>query len=111
LERRFIILLTDFLSIGQPGDIHFGGESTGYTGAPGQLPLSSGSVAAMCDEASAALEEGYEQAKARVGSSQNCHIDETGWKTVGKRRWLWVAFSAVGVVFHLSVSRGGAVLQ
>lgn len=76
-----------------------------------QLPLSLGSVAAMCGEASQALEGGYRQAQAKVAESNSCHIDETGWKTLGKRRWLWVAFSALAVVFHLSQSRGGAVLQ
>lgn len=76
-----------------------------------QLPLSLGSVAAICEKASAALKEGYSQAVAQVSASANCHIDETGWKTAGKRGWLWVAFSKLAVVFHLSPSRGGAVIQ
>ena len=76
-----------------------------------QLPLALGSVAAMCAEASAALEESYRQAQAKVAASASCHMDETGWKTAGKRRWLWVAFSSMAVVFHLSLSRGGAVLE
>lgn len=76
-----------------------------------QLPLSLGSVAAMCGEASSALAGGYAQAQAKVAESENCHIDETGWKTQGKRRWLWVAFSTAVVVFHLSLSRGSAILQ
>jgi transposase len=76
-----------------------------------QLPLSLGSVAAMCGEASSALAEGYCEATSKIAESENCHIDETGWKTAGKRRWLWVAFSRAVVVFHLSLSRGSAVIQ
>lgn len=76
-----------------------------------QLPLSLGSVAAICGEASSALAGGYGEAQAKITESENCHIDETGWKTQGKRRWLWVAFSTSVVVFHLSLSRGSAVLQ
>jgi transposase len=76
-----------------------------------QLPLALGSVAAMCAQASLALQAGYDEVQAKVAASQSCHIDETGWKTAGKGCWLWVAFSALGVVYHLSLSRGGAVLE
>lgn len=76
-----------------------------------QLPLALGSVAAMCGEASAALAGGYAEAQAQVAASPSCHLDETGWKTAGQRRWLWVAFSTVAVVFHLSLSRGSRVIE
>jgi transposase len=62
-----------------------------------QLPLALGSVAAMCAQASLALQAGYDEVQAKVAASQSCHIDETGWKTAGKGRWLWVAFSALVV--------------
>jgi transposase len=39
------------------------------------------------------------------------NIDETGWKTQGKGRWLWVFVTPVIAFFHVAASRGSKVLK
>jgi len=58
------------------------------------VPLRPGSVSALCPETSAALDEPYEQVRARVEAEAHANVDETGWKQAGERRWLWVAVTA-----------------
>lgn len=34
------------------------------------------------------------------------HVDETGWKEAGRRRWLWVGVSVHATCFRITASRG-----
>jgi transposase len=68
------------------------------------VPLSLGTVANLEKEMSAALTVPHEEARQAVEQSPVKHVDETGWKQAGRKRWLWVAATthvAVFLVHHL----------
>lgn len=75
------------------------------------LPLSLGSVVALQQTASAALEEVYTAIHSAVQQQDRCNIDETGWKEAGKRRWLWTMVTAVASFFAVLRSRDGPGLR
>jgi transposase len=52
----------------------------------------------------------YSAIQTTVQQQAHINMDETGWKEAGKRRWLWVAVSAVATLFHVASSRGGKVI-
>jgi transposase len=74
------------------------------------VPLGPGSVSTLCQEVSAALNEPYEQVRARVEAETHANVDETGWKQAGERRWLWVAVTVLCTYFMVATNRSAAVL-
>ncbi len=46
-----------------------------------------------------------------MAQAERAHLDETGWKEKGKRRWLWVAATKLATVFLVSGSRSRKALQ
>lgn len=74
------------------------------------LPLSLGSVVDLQQSCSLALAPIYSAIQTIVQQQAHINMDETGWKEAGKRRWLWVAVSAVATLFHVASSRGGKVI-
>jgi hypothetical protein len=52
----------------------------------------------------------YEAVRARVQAVDHANVDETGWKQVGERRWLWVEVTALCTVFVVARNRSAAVL-
>src|SRR5260370_23161758 len=46
-----------------------------------------------------------------VGQADVKHVDETGWKQAGQKRWLWAAVSAGAVYFLVQVGRGARALR
>jgi hypothetical protein len=75
------------------------------------LEMSLGSVAEMCQKASEALAEVYEEAERQVPQAGKLNLDETGWKLGKKKHWLWVAVSQLVVVFHLNEKRDSAAFR
>lgn len=75
------------------------------------LPISLGSVVALQQEMSAALEPVYARIKALVQFQPIANVDETSWKQGGKRRWLWVAVTTVATLFLVALSRGSKSLH
>lgn len=75
------------------------------------LPLSLGSVPALCQTVSHALAPVYGEVQAAVAAQPLANVDETSWKEAGARRWLWVAVTAVGTLFRLAQHRSAAALQ
>jgi transposase len=76
------------------------------------IKLSLGSVAEMCQKASLALAEIYEEAQKQIPKEPKLNLDETGWKLGGKKKhWLWVAVSRLVVVFHLDEKRDSAAFR
>jgi transposase len=70
------------------------------------IKVSLGSVAQMCEKASMALAEVYEEAQKQLPKEPKLNLDETSWKLGGKKKhWLWVAVSRLVVVFHLEEKR------
>jgi transposase len=74
------------------------------------LPLSLGSVVDLQQTVSAAIAPVYQDIQTTLQQQSHVHMDETGWKEAGKRRWLWVVVSTVATLFHVTASRGGKVV-
>jgi transposase len=75
-----------------------------------EVPVAVGTVAKLEQEMSAALEPAHQQALAAVQAAAVKHLDETGWKKAGHKRWLWVAATATVVVFLIHRLRNAAVV-
>jgi transposase len=75
------------------------------------VSVSLGSIQSLCEETSEALAVPYQEAKAAVAQAETAHLDETGWKEKGNRRWLWVAVTKLTTVFLVSCSRGRQALK
>jgi transposase len=76
-----------------------------------EVPVAVGTVAKLEQEMSAALEPAHQQALAAVQAAAVKHLDETGWKKAGHKRWLWVAATATIVVFLIHRLRNAAVVM
>ncbi|MFB1485402.1 IS66 family transposase [Corallococcus sp. RDP092CA] len=80
------------------------------------VDLSVGSVVNLEGETTDALAPAVDEARAYVRAADKAHADETGWvegrkEGRGHRAWLWVAATALVVVFHVARSRGGKVAR
>jgi transposase len=65
-------------------------------------PIALGTVANLEQEMSAALASAHQEALREVADAPVKHVDETGWKQNGKKRWLWVAATSRGAAFVIS---------
>lgn len=75
-----------------------------------EVPVALGTVAKLEQEMSGALEAAHQEALAAVQQAPVKHLDETGWKKAGRKRWLWVAATATVVVFLIHRLRNAAVV-
>jgi transposase len=75
-----------------------------------EVPVALGTVAKLEQEMSAALTPAHQQALAAVQEAPVKHLDETGWKKAGHKRWLWVAATSTVVVFLIHRLRNAAVV-
>jgi transposase len=71
-----------------------------------EIPVAVGTVANLQREMSQALEAAHAEAVAAVRRAAVKHLDETGWKQHGQRRWLWVAATATVAAFLVHARRG-----
>jgi transposase len=71
-----------------------------------QVPIALGTVANLEQEMSAALKFAHGQAQKAVQQAPIKHVDETGWKEGGKKRWLWAGATATVVCFVIHAKRG-----
>lgn len=69
------------------------------------VPIAVGTIANLEREAAAALDPAYREARRHVAAAAVKHLDETGWKEAGKKRWLWVAATATAVLFLIHPRR------
>jgi transposase len=76
-----------------------------------EVPISLGKVAALEQEMSKALQPAYDEAVTEVRAAASKHVDETGWKKAGRKRWLWVAATTRVVVFLIHARRNLVALQ
>ena len=74
-------------------------------------PISLGSVANLEQEVSSALVPAHKEATEAIKSAPIKHVDETGWKENGKKRWLWTAATFQVVAFIIHPRRGLKALQ
>ncbi len=70
-----------------------------------------GSVCKLHQEVSDSLASTHAKARQALPEQPVLNIDETGWKTQGKSRWLWVFVTPVVAFFHVAASRGSKVLR
>jgi transposase len=75
------------------------------------VPIALGTIANREQEASAALEGAYQQVRQSVANAEVKHLDETGWKEAGKKRWLWVAATVKAVLFLIHPRRNWEALK
>jgi transposase len=76
-----------------------------------EVPISLGKVSALEQEMSAALKPAYDEAVAEVRAAPSKHVDETGWKKAGVKRWLWAAATSTVAVFLIHARRNLVALK
>jgi transposase len=74
-------------------------------------PVSLGTVANLEQEVSAALVPAHQEAIEAIKAAPIKHVDETGWKEKGKKRWLWTAATSRVVAFIIHPLRGLTALK
>lgn len=75
------------------------------------LDISLGAVCRILDRVSQACATETEHIRENIAGAHALNIDETGWKSGGSPRWLWVFVSSVAVFFQVASSRASKVLQ
>jgi transposase len=75
------------------------------------VQISLGTVVALEQSMSAALQEPVEEARSILRSESAANVDETGWRRNGVKHWLWVAVSASVTVFLIRGRRSTAVCK
>lgn len=75
------------------------------------INISLGSVCNLHEEVSQAVGSCCEEIRQALPQEKVLNVDETGWKSMGKRRWLWVLVSSSMAFFTISASRGAKVLR
>jgi len=75
------------------------------------VPLSLGSVTALQEQMSAALQPAHQEIAAEVRPAPVKNVDETGWKQAGDKRWLWAAVTATAALFVIHLKRGALGLK
>jgi transposase len=76
-----------------------------------EVPISLGKVSALEQEMSEALKPAFDEAVAHVRAAPSKHVDETGWKKAGMKRWLWAAATQAVAVFLIHARRNLLALQ
>ena len=76
-----------------------------------EVPLALGTVSHLEGQMSAALAAPHAEALEAVRRAEVKHVDETGWKQAGQRRWLWLAATSTVAAFLIAVGRGFQALK
>lgn len=75
------------------------------------LRVSTGFLAKQVRKVTDAMEKPYKELLERLPNENHLHIDETGGKENGEKRWTWCLRSPELTVFHVDPSRGSVVLE
>lgn len=75
------------------------------------LDISLGAICQILERVSVACASETEHIRENIAGAKALNIDETGWKSAGSPRWLWVFVSSVAVFFHVASSRASKVLR
>jgi transposase len=75
------------------------------------VPLSLGTVSHLEAQMSAALAAPHAEALEAVRQAEAKHVDETGWKQAGQKRWLWLAATSTVAAFLICAGRGFTALK
>jgi transposase len=76
-----------------------------------QIPISVGSTQNAWEEASAAVAPAYQELEQALPQHPVLNADETGHRTKGAKRWLWVLVAPTFVFYKIATSRGADVLR
>jgi transposase len=76
-----------------------------------RLEVSTGFLTKQIRKTSEALKTAYDKLVEQLPKEEHLHIDETGGKENGKRRWTWCFRAKDFTVFHINPSRSSAVLK
>src|SRR5262249_35817190 len=76
-----------------------------------RAPIALGTIANLEQEMSAALASAHQAAIEAVRRAPVKHVDETGWKQAGRKRWLWVAATGTVAAFVIDVFRNATALR
>lgn len=74
------------------------------------IDISLGSTQKAWEEVSQAVEQPCQQLREQLPRQEVLKADETGWRTSGDKRWLWVLVAPGFVFYVVSSSRGADVL-
>jgi len=75
------------------------------------VPVSVGAINALQEQMSQALQPAHQEIAQEIARADVKHVDETGWKQAGHKRWLWTAVSSSAVYFLVQVGRGARALR
>jgi transposase len=73
------------------------------------LTISIGMIAKLERITADVLERPVAELAEQVKTVEAANIDETGWRENGRKAWLWVVVTLLGIVFRIVRSRAGAV--
>lgn len=75
------------------------------------IRVCSGSVCKIHERASKILETPYEDIRQHTLAQKKLNGDETSWKTLSQRRWMWVGVGHDSVFFKIKTSRSSQAFQ
>jgi transposase len=75
------------------------------------IPIALGSIQKSVEETSRALETPCSEIEQQLRHEPVLNADETGWRSDGEKRWLWVFVARMFVFFIVAKSRSSEVLR
>jgi transposase len=75
------------------------------------IDISLGSVCNLHEEVSRSIEAPYEEIREALPDQPVLNVDETGWRSMGLRAWLWIFVAPSLAFFTVRRSRGAKVLK
>ena len=75
------------------------------------LTISLGMIAKLERITADALERPVSELAEGIKTAGAANIDETGWRENGRKAWLWVVVTSLGIVFRVARSRAGSVAR
>ncbi len=75
------------------------------------IRICSGSVCKIHARASAILKQPYDDIKKYTLEQEHLNADETGWRTLATRRWIWTGCGRDSVFFEIKARRSAVAFQ
>lgn len=75
------------------------------------IRICSGSVCKIHARASAILKQPYDDIKKYTLEQEHLNADETGWRTLATRRWIWTGCGQDSVFFEIKAHRSAVAFQ
>lgn len=75
------------------------------------IRICSGSVCKIHERASEILKEPYEEIREYTLKKKHLNADESSWKTLAEKRWIWIAHSEDSVFFKIKASRSAQAFR